>query len=207
MNAKEIKAAVDEQYLLAKLILNDLPSNILIGPYHVQVESVRQKLSKKHKQLGEAILELLVQKLRGQGDAACDLCKSISRKLNEKPGMASNSRWWRLIHCIIPILWTISFMVHLEYNFEAKKSMYWRLDWTSWVDGNCSNRTWEFNRRSWTCCQWLWTGWRILLSFKGGFQVFGSLWLAASGPLVVVVVVLIISESEWFENLLKSRRF
>jgi dynein heavy chain len=85
MNAKEIKAAVDEQYLLAKLILNDLPSNILIGPYHVQVESVRQKLSKKHKQLGEAILELLVQKLRGQGDAACDLCKSISRKLNEKP--------------------------------------------------------------------------------------------------------------------------
>ena len=89
MNAKEIKAAVDEQYLLAKLILNDLPSNILIGPYHVQVESVRQKLSKKHKQLGEAILELLVQKLRGQGDAACDLCKSISRKLNEKPGTAS----------------------------------------------------------------------------------------------------------------------
>ena len=66
MDAKEIKAAVDEQYLLAKLILQDLPSNIVVGPYHIQVELVRQKLSKKHKQLGEAILELLVAKLRSR---------------------------------------------------------------------------------------------------------------------------------------------
>ena len=47
-------------------------------------EGVRQNLAKKHKQLGEAILELLVQKLRNQGDEACNLCKNISRRLGER---------------------------------------------------------------------------------------------------------------------------
>ena len=85
MTAREIKNAVDEQYAFAKGILAELPSNITIGPFFVVVEGVRQNLAKKHKQLGEAILELLVQKLRTQGDEACNLCKNISRRLGERP--------------------------------------------------------------------------------------------------------------------------
>lgn len=72
------------QYALAKNVLAELPSNIIIGPFFVVTEGVRQNLAKKHKQLGEAILELLVQKLRNQGDEACNLCKNISRRLGER---------------------------------------------------------------------------------------------------------------------------
>ncbi|CAG5113648.1 Oidioi.mRNA.OKI2018_I69.chr2.g7738.t1.cds [Oikopleura dioica] len=85
MSAKDIKAAVDEQFALSKKVLAELPSNLVIGPYFVVVESVRQNIAKKHKQLGDAILELLVQKLRTQGDEACNLCKNIQRRLGEKP--------------------------------------------------------------------------------------------------------------------------
>ena len=56
---------------MTKSVLAELPSNIVIGPFFVVVEGVRQNLAKKHKQLGEAILELLVQKLRNQGEEAC----------------------------------------------------------------------------------------------------------------------------------------
>jgi dynein heavy chain len=64
MSARDIKNAVDEQYALSKGILSTLPSNITIGPFFVTTEAVKQNIAKKHKQLGEAILELLVQKLR-----------------------------------------------------------------------------------------------------------------------------------------------
>ena len=85
MSARDIKNAVDEQYALAKGVLAELPSNITVGPFFVVIEGVRQNLAKKHKQLGEAILELLVEKLRNQGEEACNLCKNISRRLGERP--------------------------------------------------------------------------------------------------------------------------
>lgn len=45
-----------------------LPSNIVIGPFWINTENVRQALSKKRKALGNAVLELLARKLRTQAD-------------------------------------------------------------------------------------------------------------------------------------------
>ena len=45
-----------------------IPSNIVIGPFWVNTENVRQALSKKRKALSNAVLELLAKKLRQQAD-------------------------------------------------------------------------------------------------------------------------------------------
>lgn len=45
-----------------------IPSNIVIGPFWVNTESVKQTLSKKRKNLSNAMLELLARKLRTQAD-------------------------------------------------------------------------------------------------------------------------------------------
>ena len=95
------------QYALAKNVLAELPSNIIIGPFFVVTEGVRQNLAKKHKQLGEAILELLVQKLRNQGDEACNLCKNISRRLGERN------------RCKIILIGILCFLVRISFSTKS----------------------------------------------------------------------------------------
>lgn len=50
---------------------NELPSSIVIGPYWVMTEGVRQALAKKRKALANAVIELLARKLRMQADMVC----------------------------------------------------------------------------------------------------------------------------------------
>lgn len=45
-----------------------IPGNIVIGPFWINTESVRQALSKKRKALSNAVLELLARQLRKQAD-------------------------------------------------------------------------------------------------------------------------------------------
>ena len=47
---------------------NTIPSNIMIGPFFISTENVRQGLSKKRKALANALLELLSRKLRKQAE-------------------------------------------------------------------------------------------------------------------------------------------
>ena len=63
-----MKAEV-EMHLQAREVLEGiLPSNIIIGPFFVNTDNVRQALSKKRKNLSNAVLELLAKKLRQQAD-------------------------------------------------------------------------------------------------------------------------------------------
>ncbi|KAL7843672.1 hypothetical protein AOLI_G00251840 [Acnodon oligacanthus] len=81
----EVKREV-ERHLKEKEILDQsLPSSIIIGPFMVSVEAVRQSLSKKRRALANAVLDRLALKLRKQVEEACEECKAISRKLYEKP--------------------------------------------------------------------------------------------------------------------------
>ncbi|XP_041081390.1 dynein heavy chain 1, axonemal [Polyodon spathula] len=82
---QDVKKDVYMHLAEKELLDNTLPSSIIIGPFLVNVETVRQTLSKKRKALANAILDQLACKLRKQIEAACEECKAISRKLYEKP--------------------------------------------------------------------------------------------------------------------------
>jgi dynein heavy chain len=45
-----------------------LPASIVVGPFYINTEGVRQGLSKKRKQLANAVLDLLAKKLRTQAE-------------------------------------------------------------------------------------------------------------------------------------------
>lgn len=45
---------------------NSLPSSVVIGPFHVNVEGVKQNLSKKYKALATSMLDLLAKNLHSQ---------------------------------------------------------------------------------------------------------------------------------------------
>lgn len=80
-----------------EVLENTLPTSIIIGPFWVNAENVRQALSKKRKALSNAVLELLARKLRKQADDACEHFKHISRKLYDKPNCVeelSEMREW-----------------------------------------------------------------------------------------------------------------
>ncbi|KAL0978572.1 hypothetical protein UPYG_G00172390 [Umbra pygmaea] len=82
---QEFKLEVVQHLKEKELLDRSLPASIVIGPFTVSVESVRQSLSKKCKTLANAVLDRLALKLRKQVDNACEECKAISRKLHEKP--------------------------------------------------------------------------------------------------------------------------
>ncbi|TMS18883.1 Dynein heavy chain 1, axonemal [Larimichthys crocea] len=83
--SQEIKKEVEQQLKDKELLDHSLPSSIVIGPFIVRVEDVRNALSKKRKALAHAILDQLVLKLRKQVSDACEEYNIMSRKLNEKP--------------------------------------------------------------------------------------------------------------------------
>ncbi|XP_078000357.1 dynein axonemal heavy chain 1-like isoform X2 [Glandiceps talaboti] len=83
--AAEVKKEIELHLAEKEKLENSIPSSIVIGPYHVNTETVRQGLSKKRKALANALLELLAKKLRKQADDACEEFKYISRRLFEKP--------------------------------------------------------------------------------------------------------------------------
>ena len=67
-SAQEVKQEV-EMHLKEKEIVEGLvPSHIIIGPFYINTENMRQALSKKRKNLSNAVLELLARKLRKQAD-------------------------------------------------------------------------------------------------------------------------------------------
>ncbi|XP_078019489.1 dynein axonemal heavy chain 1 [Epinephelus lanceolatus] len=83
--SQEVKREVEQHLKDKERLEQSLPSSIVIGPFVVRVEAIRQALSKKRKALANAILDHLVLKLRKQVDEACEECNAVSRKLNEKP--------------------------------------------------------------------------------------------------------------------------
>lgn len=67
-SAQEVKKEVELHLAEKEIIEATIPSNIIIGPFWINTDSVRQNLSKKRKNLSNAVLELLAQQLRKQAD-------------------------------------------------------------------------------------------------------------------------------------------
>lgn len=67
-SAQEVKKEVEMHLQEKEIIEATVPSNIMIGPFWVNTDSVRQNLAKKRKNLSNAVLELLARQLRKQAD-------------------------------------------------------------------------------------------------------------------------------------------
>ncbi|XP_029908318.1 dynein heavy chain 1, axonemal [Myripristis murdjan] len=83
--AQEIKEAVLHQLKEKEKLDHSLPSSIVIGPFCVSVETVRQSLSRKRSALANKVLDHFAIWLRKQDDDVCEECEVIWRKLYEKP--------------------------------------------------------------------------------------------------------------------------
>jgi len=79
MSATEMKAEVESHLKKKTAIESILPANILIGPFYVSTDGVRQGVVKKHRNLANAVLELLARKLRTQAE-------EVSMKFRNKLG-------------------------------------------------------------------------------------------------------------------------
>ncbi|KAF5403840.1 Dynein heavy chain axonemal [Paragonimus heterotremus] len=84
-SALEIKLQVEKQLEEKELVESTIPSSIIIGPFYVNTEPVRQNLIKKCKALVAALLDLLARQLRKQADQASDEFRVIAARLYEKP--------------------------------------------------------------------------------------------------------------------------
>ena len=66
--AVEIKTEVEVHLSAKDVIESTLPGSIVIGPFYVSTDGVRQGLSKKRKAIANACLDLLAKKLRTQAE-------------------------------------------------------------------------------------------------------------------------------------------
>ncbi|XP_051777061.1 dynein axonemal heavy chain 1 [Erpetoichthys calabaricus] len=96
---QEVRKEIDFHLAEKDRLDNALPSSIIIGPFQVSVETLRQNLSKKRKTLVSSILEYLAQRLRHQVEEACEIFREISRKLYDKANsieeLAEQREWMK----------------------------------------------------------------------------------------------------------------
>ena len=67
-SAVEVKQEIEKHLQEKEILENTIPSQIVIGPYQVSTEGVRQKLANKRKVMANQVIELLAKKLRKQND-------------------------------------------------------------------------------------------------------------------------------------------
>ncbi|XP_053154302.1 dynein axonemal heavy chain 1 isoform X2 [Hemicordylus capensis] len=83
--AQEVREIVNKHLAEKEMLDNSLPSYVVIGPFYLSVEAVRQNLSKKCKALATSMLDILAKNLHIQVEDICEAFKAISRKIYEKP--------------------------------------------------------------------------------------------------------------------------
>ncbi|XP_046731532.1 dynein axonemal heavy chain 1 [Silurus meridionalis] len=81
----EMKEEVLRHLKEKEILERSLPSTIVIGPFMVYVQGVRKSLSKKRCALANAVIGRFALRLRNLLEEACEECKKITRKLDEKP--------------------------------------------------------------------------------------------------------------------------
>ncbi|KAG8436117.1 hypothetical protein GDO86_007286 [Hymenochirus boettgeri] len=84
-SALEIKMAVQENLLEKERLDNSLPNSIIVGPFHINIEIVKQNLSRKRRNISNALLDLLSKSLHKEMDEVSNQFRAISRSLYEKP--------------------------------------------------------------------------------------------------------------------------
>ncbi|NXX05401.1 DYH1 protein, partial [Larus smithsonianus] len=83
--AQEVMSIVNTHLSEKENLENTVPSSIVIGPFHVSVEVVKQNLSEKYKALATSMLDILAENLHLQVEDICDAYKAVSCKMHEKP--------------------------------------------------------------------------------------------------------------------------
>ncbi|XP_036594745.1 dynein heavy chain 1, axonemal [Trichosurus vulpecula] len=83
--AAEVREVVMSHLQEKEILDNSLPSNIIIGPFFINVENTKQNLSKKRKALATSMLDILAKNLHQEVDGICEEFRFISRKIYEKP--------------------------------------------------------------------------------------------------------------------------
>ena len=78
---EEVKNHLKEKEILEKLI----PSSIVMGPFYVVTNKIRDNLSNKRKLLAEAVLNYQTKKVRNKSEDANNSFRDVQRKLFEKP--------------------------------------------------------------------------------------------------------------------------
>ncbi|XP_053075250.1 dynein axonemal heavy chain 1 isoform X4 [Acinonyx jubatus] len=84
-SAEEVREVVLTHLREKEILDSSLPSSIVIGPFYVNVDNVKQSLSKKRKALATSMLDILAKNLHKEVDNVCEEFRSISRKIYEKP--------------------------------------------------------------------------------------------------------------------------
>ncbi|XP_075039903.1 dynein axonemal heavy chain 1 [Mixophyes fleayi] len=84
-SAAEVRRSAEEHLLEKERLDNSLPNSIIVGPFHVSIEGVKQNLSRKRKVLSNALLELFAKNVQGEVEEISEQFRVISRKLYEKP--------------------------------------------------------------------------------------------------------------------------
>ena len=64
----QIRVEIDMQLKEKENIEKTLPQNIVIGPFYVNCDTIRQALSKKRKELANALLEYVVSRLKKKSE-------------------------------------------------------------------------------------------------------------------------------------------
>ena len=64
MTTTQIRAEIDSHLQSKVTVENSLPQFIVIGPFHVNTDSVRLAIAKKHHDLARALLDFMVVQLR-----------------------------------------------------------------------------------------------------------------------------------------------
>ncbi|XP_065895241.1 dynein axonemal heavy chain 1-like isoform X2 [Dysidea avara] len=81
----QVKAEIDMQLREKTNIEKTLPQSIVIGPFYVNCDTIRQALSKKRKELANALLEYVVDRLRDKAEKVTECFKEVSHRLFERP--------------------------------------------------------------------------------------------------------------------------
>ncbi|KAM8930485.1 dynein axonemal heavy chain 1 isoform 1-T1 [Pelodytes ibericus] len=85
ISTSDIKSAVEKHLLEKDRLDNALPNSIIIGPFQINIEGVKQNLSRKRKTLCNSLLELLSKSLNKALEEVSEQFRAISRKMYEKP--------------------------------------------------------------------------------------------------------------------------
>ena len=69
----QVKQLIESHMKEKEVIESSIPANIVIGPFWIMCDGVRQALAKKKKTLANSVLEFLAKKLRKQADEVWNL--------------------------------------------------------------------------------------------------------------------------------------
>ncbi|CAK6435519.1 unnamed protein product [Pipistrellus nathusii] len=84
-SAEEVQKVVLTHLREKEILDSSLPSSLIIGPFYINVDNVKQSLSKKRKALATSMLDILAKNLHKEVEDICEEFRSISRKIYEKP--------------------------------------------------------------------------------------------------------------------------